>query len=90
MVTAKSKAPVYRVDITEQTLRARALETAVLFGTLQRYDDYNRGYMQALTDLKVEKEYREIFKRVVKRVRISYKSNREFYNSSVKEGDNDV
>ena len=90
MVTAKSKAPVYRADITEQTLRARALETAVLFGTLQRYDDYNRGYMQALTDLKVEKEYREIFKRVVKRVRISYKSNREFYNSTVKEGDNDV
>lgn len=90
MVTAKSKAPVYRTDITEQTLRARALETAVLFGTLQRYDDYNRGYMQALTDLKVEKEYREIFKRVVKRVRISYKSNREFYNSTVKEGDNDV
>ena len=90
MVTAKSKAPVYRADITEQTLRARALETAVLFGTLQRYDDYNRGYMQALTDLKVEKEYREIFKRVVKRVRISYKSDRYFYNSTVKEGDNDV
>lgn len=90
MVTAKSKAPIYRADITEQTLRARALETAVLFGTLQRYDDYNRGYMQALTDLKVEKEYREIFKRVVKRVRISYKSNREFYNSTVTEGDNSV
>lgn len=74
---------LYRTDETEKTLRRRAFDNAVLFGSVERYDDYNRGYLQALKDLNVEKEYVDVYKKVTARVRKSYVSDRAYYKEVV-------
>lgn len=74
---------LYRTDETEKTLRRRAFDNAVLFGSVERYDDYNRGYLQALKDLGVEKEYVDVYKKVTARVRKSYVSDRAYYKEVV-------
>lgn len=74
---------LYRTDETEKTLRRRAFDNAVLFGSVERFDDYNRGYLQALKDLGVEKEYVDVYKKVTSRVRKSYVSDRAYYKEVV-------
>ena len=76
---------LYRTDETEKTLRRRAFDNAVLFGSVERFDDYNKGYLQALKDLGVEKEYVDVYKKVTTRVRKSYVSDRAYYKEVVKE-----
>lgn len=76
---------LYRTDETEKTLRRRAFDNAVLFGSVERYDDYNRGYLQALKDLGVEKEYVDVYKKVTSRVRKSYVSDRAYYKEVVRD-----
>ena len=74
---------LYRTDETGKTLRRRAFDNAVLFGSLERFDDYNRGYLQALKDLGVKKEYVDVYKKVTARVRKSYVSDRAYYKEVV-------
>ena len=74
---------LYRTDETEKTLRRRAFDNAVLFGSVGRFDDYNKGYLQALKDLGVEKEYVDVYKKVAARVRKSYVSDRAYYKEAV-------
>ena len=81
---SKNDKRLYRTDITEATLRRRAFDIAVQFEHVDRFDDYNSGYMQALKDLDVEKEYRDIYKRVTQRVRKSYVSDKAYYNEVVR------
>lgn len=72
-----------RTDETEKTLRRRAFDIAVLFERVDRFDDYNAGYMQALKDLKVEKEYVDLYKKVTSRVRKAYVSDKAYYKEVV-------
>lgn len=74
-----SKAKMYRSDQTENTLRKRAIDVAIMFGRVKRFDDYNHGYIDALKDLGVEQEYIDTYKRVVERVRKSYVTDRPYY-----------
>ena len=73
MTNAKTK--MYRTDELEKTLRKRALDTAVAFEHVGKFDVYNSGYIQALRDLGVDWEYIETYTRVMNRVRKSYGSD---------------
>lgn len=79
MKETKNSARLYRADITEATLRRRGLDVAVLFSTVKNFDIYNSGYLQALEDLKVEKEYIKTYKKVMSRVRESFKNDRAYH-----------
>ena len=82
-MNSRSDKRLYRTDETEKTLRRRAFDIAVLFERVDRFDDYNSGYMQALKDLKVEKEYVDLYKKVTSRVRKSYVSDKAYYKEVV-------
>ena len=82
---SRSDSRLYRTDETEKTLRRRAFDIAVLFERVDRFDDYNAGYMQALKDLGVEKEYADMYKRVMQRVRKSYVSDKAYYKEMVRD-----
>lgn len=79
MKETKNSMGLYRTDITEATLRRRGLDVAVEFSTVKNFDIYNRGYLQALEDLKVEKEYVKIYKKVMARARESYKNDKNYH-----------
>lgn len=70
MTNAKTK--MYRTDELEKTIRKRALDTAVIFEHVGKFDVYNSGYIQALKDLGVEEKYILTYAAVVGRVRKSY------------------
>lgn len=70
MTTAKTE--MYRTDELEKTLRKRALDVAVTFEHVGKFDVYNSGYIQALMDLGVEEKYIETYTAVMTRVRKSY------------------
>lgn len=84
-MNSRSDKRLYRTDETEKTLRRRAFDNAVLFGSVERFDDYNKGYLQALKDLNVEKEYVDVYKKVTARVRKSYVSDRAYYKEVVRD-----
>lgn len=84
-MNSKNDKRLYRTDVTENTLRRRAFDNAVLFECVDRFDVYNSGYMQALKDLDVEKEYRDLYLRVTQRVRKSYVSDRAYYKEVVRD-----
>lgn len=84
-MNSKNDKRLYRTDVTEATLRRRAFDNAVLFERIGRFDDYNAGYMQALQDLKVEKEYVELYKKVTSRVRKAYVSDKAYYKEVVRD-----
>lgn len=84
-MNSRSDKRLYRTDETEKTLRRRAFDIAVLFERVDRFDDYNSGYMQALKDLDVEKEYRDLYLRVIQRVRKSYVSDKAYYKEVVRD-----
>lgn len=68
----ESKIKLYRTDEKECVLRFRALDAAAVYTNLENFNVYTAGYLQALKDMKVEEEYVETFKNLVKRVRKSY------------------
>lgn len=84
-MNSRSDKRLYRTDETEKTLRRRAFDIAVLFERVDRFDDYNAGYMQALKDLKVEKEYVDLYKKVISRVRKAYVSDKAYYKEVVRD-----
>lgn len=51
---------------------------------MQLFDVYNEGYIQALKDMEIDKEYLALYKRVMDRVRKSYTSDRAFYKEVVR------
>lgn len=70
-----AKAKVYRVDPLESVIRFRALDTAAEFEQLVNFNVYTAGYLRALKDMKVDKKYIEIYKKVVRRLREAYKND---------------
>lgn len=82
--TSKTDWRMPRTDATEKILRRRGFEVAVLFDRVRLFDAYNDGYIQALKDMQIDKEYLEMYKRVMQRVRRSYTSDRPFYREVVR------
>lgn len=70
----KNGPEVIRKDATESLLRLRALDTAAEFTQLENFNVYTAGYLQALKDMKVEKKYIEIYKKVIRRLRNAYEN----------------
>lgn len=68
----ESKIKLYRTDEKECVLRLRILDTAAEYTTLENFNVFTAGYLQALKDMKIEEEYVETYKNLVKRVRKSY------------------
>lgn len=84
--TSKTNWRMPRTDATEKILRRRGFEVAVEFERVQLFDVYNEGYIQALKDMEIDKEYLTLYKRVMDRVRKSYTSVRAFYKEVVRNG----
>ena len=83
---SKTDEKLPRTDITEKILRRRGFEVAVEFGAVRLFDAYNAGYLQALKDLEIDKQYIMIYKNVMNRVRKSYGKDRAFYRDIVMGG----
>lgn len=82
--TSKTDWRMPRTDATEKILRRRGFEVAVEFERVQLFDVYNEGYIQALKDMEIDKEYLALYKRVMDRVRKSYTSDKAFYKEVVR------
>lgn len=66
-------------DELEKIIRRRSIENLIKFEHVYAFDMFNAGYVQALEDMGVDKEYISLFKRLCLKLRESFKALKPSY-----------
>lgn len=69
----------YESDELEKIIRKRAIDNLIRFEHVYAFDVFNAGYVQALEDMNVDKEYISLFKRLCLKLRESFKALKPSY-----------